>query len=333
MSTGFVMPGDYAERINDKTQEWGYSKYMAHPKYWAQVAEVLPMSRMQHDLYGKKTAAEIDNVPEERRPGGGTASAASRETKVVIFKKRYFELTYKLPKELASIIGGGGDATRGMDNWLQEITDAFARGRAHQEDTKFFEMFDNAAINAGHESFNNTISEVVVDAGGDLIYDGESWVGASHPTLHGTSYSNTLGATDFNATNVKTARIRLESTNARDELGNRINVRGNLLLGPKDLEEDFEVYLRSLQKPGTANNDWNPGSERYAAMGIPYLTDTDAWFLMQRGMGVRAYQGGALDIVQGFNRGTRSYEVSLQYEFAYGVHDWRYIVGANLSTT
>lgn len=333
MSTGFVMPGDLASLINDKAQEWGFQKYMAHPKYFTQVAEVLPMSRMQHQLYGKKTAAAIDNVPEERRPGGGTTPAAMREIKTCIFKKRYFELTYSLPKELGEVISNGGDGRRGVELWMQEVTDAFAEGRAHQEDSKFFEMFSNAAINAGHESFNNNIPDVALDPGGDLIYDGESWVGASHPTLHGTSYSNTLGATDFNAGNVKTARIRLESTNARDELGNKKRIRGNLLLGAMDLEEDFEVYLRSVQKPGTANNDWNPGSERYAAMGIPYLDDTDCWFLMERGKGVRAYQGGALDIEQGFDRGTRSWQVSLQYEFAYGVHDWRYIVGANLSTT
>jgi hypothetical protein len=336
MSTNFIMPGDFAELINDKAQEWGFAKYNQHPKFWSQVAEVLPMDRMQHELYGKKTAAQIDNQPEERRPGGGTTPAAQRETVSVIFKKRYFELTYRMPKELAAIIGSGqagGNAQRGLENWLQEITDAFAMGRAQQEDQKFFEMFDNAAMNAGHSSFNNTISDVVIDPGGDVIYDGESWVGAAHPTISGGSYSNTLAATSFSPTNVKTARIRLEATNARDELGNRINIIGNLLLGPKDLEEDFEVYAKSVLKPGVNANDFNPGSVRYGHLAVPYLTDTDCWFLMEKGKGVRAYQGGAIDIEQGYDLSCRSYIVSLQYEFGFGVHDWRYIVGANLSTT
>lgn len=330
----FQMPGDYAERIKDQSAEWGFETYSKHPRFWPMVANVIPMSRMSHNEYDKKVVGFVDKLPPERKIGGSITLAKAREGKVVIARKRRYELAYPMPHELLEIIQRGGNAERGLDAWIREMSMQFAEGRADREDTEFFAMFDNAAINAGHSSFNNTISDLIVDAGGDVIFDGESWVGASHNTLHGTTYSNTLGATNFSATGAKTARIRLEATNAKDELGNKKNIRGDLLLGAKDLEEDFEVYLNSLQKPGTANNDWSPGgSGRYAALGVPYITDTDAWFLMQRGAGVDAFQGGAPDIKQAFDIHHRTWIVSFQFEFAFRVTDWRTIVGANLSTS
>jgi phage major head subunit gpT-like protein len=79
--------------------------------------------------------------------------------------------------------------------------------------------------------------------------------------------------------NAKTVRKNMRKHRGYD--GSQILVvNPNELLVPVDLEEEAWSLVQSQLKPGTANNDANIFTGRYTVYVWHWLTDTNAWFMM-----------------------------------------------------
>ena len=122
--------------------------------------------------------------------------------------------------------------------------------------------------------FNNGFSTAT---GGD----GVSLFSSAHTSASGSANRSNILATaaDLSATSLKDAIVAFEDTN--DDRGLPLLQSATTLLIPSDLRWTAQELLKSRQKPGSADNDFNPLAEADLSWMVnQYLTDTDAWFLI-----------------------------------------------------
>ena len=113
--------------------------------------------------------------------------------------------------------------------------------------------------------------------------DGVVLCSTAHPTVSGTSLSNTFTTqADLSETSLESALINIASF--IDERGLRIAIQGRKLVIPKELQFTAERILKSPLRVGTADNDINAIN---AMNMIPegyrvnhFLNDTNAFFII-----------------------------------------------------
>ena len=116
----------------------------------------------------------------------------------------------------------------------------------------------------------------------ELSPDGVSIFNSAHVLKAGSNGRNQLStAADLSATSLETALIDLQ-TETKDEAGHLVAPINSLTLYiPPALEFVAERILKSTLRPGVADNDVNALKRRTWNIVInPYLTDTDAWFVL-----------------------------------------------------
>ena len=163
-------------------------------------------------------------------------------------------------------------------------------------------------------------------------FDSVAWISASHPSLDGNQ-SNTLAAqSDLSATSLKEAETVFRQQ--KDERGKRINIRPSTLLVPVQLSHDALELTKSGFLPGTANNNINSIGQ-HAVIDSPYLTDTDAWFLQATPSdhGARVYTRQAMETELEMDKKARTAYYISDFREAYGVDDYRGIVGSDGSAS
>jgi len=125
--------------------------------------------------------------------------------------------------------------------------------------------------------FNNGFT-----GGGELSPDGAAIFASSHALKNGGAGRNILStAADLSATSLEQALIDLQ-TATFDEAGHLVTpIKSLVLYIPPALEFVAERILNSTLRPGVADNDINALKRRgWDIVKNPYLTDTDAWFLL-----------------------------------------------------
>jgi len=167
----------------------------------------------------------------------------------------------------------------------------------------------------------------------DYTYgDGKALCVDDHPNKSGGTWSNLLSTpSDLSEAGLEQACIEIgEFTNDRGML---IKVLPKELLIPPEVEFEAARLLKSVQQPGTANNDINALK---ALSKIPnmtichYLTDPDAWFIKTDCPdGLKMFQRRALETgtENDFDTENASFKCSERYSF--GVTDKRSIFGTS----
>jgi hypothetical protein len=124
--------------------------------------------------------------------------------------------------------------------------------------------------------FNNAFTDTAPYAGADAV----GLCSTAHPNSPqkaGTTQSNegTYSLTRDNVAIVREAMMAFT-----DDNGNKMGVTPNLLLVPPALEDEGLVIANTLQKPGSGDNDINPQAGRFQVAPWHYLTDSNAWFMI-----------------------------------------------------
>jgi phage major head subunit gpT-like protein len=125
--------------------------------------------------------------------------------------------------------------------------------------------------------FNNAFSADTGGVGKSAIYDGKPLIAADHPTLAGGTVSNLVTGALADTT-LKNAIILGQSQ--KDEAGKLIQMNFDTLVVPPSLQFLAEELLKSPQKSGTNVNDINSLKDAMKVVVNPFLTDTDAWYIM-----------------------------------------------------
>jgi hypothetical protein len=125
--------------------------------------------------------------------------------------------------------------------------------------------------------------------------DGVSLFNSAHVLKGGGTARNILGtAADLSATSLQQALVDWQ-TQTKVEAGQLVAPATDLVLFvPPDLEFTADRILNSTLLPGSADNDRNPIKARrnWTIIVSPYLTDTDAWFLLdanKKSHGITSY--------------------------------------------
>ena len=171
--------------------------------------------------------------------------------------------------------------------------------------------------------FNGAFSSSLTPA-----FDGVALISSSHPSLVGNQ-SNTLAAqSDLSDTSLKEAERVFRKV--QDERGKRLNIMPQcLLVAPDNMHTARELTLSPFL-PGTANNNIN-SIGKYQVIDSPYLTDTDAWFLLSapRDHGLRVITRQELETDSDMDKKAGVLYYVADYREAVGADQWRGIVGSD----
>lgn len=110
-------------------------------------------------------------------------------------------------------------------------------------------------------------------------YDSVPLFSNSHPMLKGGTCSNLMTGAALSDATLKLG-ITMMRTNMKTEEGLKMQAKAQKLIVPADLEFTALTILQSAGQSGTANNDTNVIKGKLKPVVMDYLTDANAWFLM-----------------------------------------------------
>lgn len=237
------------------------------------------------------------------KPQGGNVAFADP---IQGFQKEYAHIVYAL----------GSSVTREMwtddqYNYINSIPEMLAESMIETKETVHASVFNNAFTT-------------------ELVADGLSLVNASHVNAAtGTTQSNQPStASDLTQTSLEQAHIDIRNwTDDQDKLK---SFRSNRLLVPNELMYTAQKILRTSGEVGTDANTINPMMGSLEAVVWDYLTDADAWFVLQDGIraGLTCFQRWERSIDRDNEFDTMSLKFLSSERYSYGCTDWRAVYGS-----
>lgn len=227
--------------------------YKRHPELWRKLFEVITSSKAFEE--------EVMSVGLRIAPPKGEGEAVAYDSGADSYVARYDHLTFALAfaiteeAEEDGLYGSlGARYSKALANSIQETKE----------------------VN-GHAVFNNGFNSSF--PGGD----GVSLFNTAHPLFGGGTLSNKLATpADLSEAALEDALNQISLWT--DERGLQLNIMGKTLVVPTNLRFIAWRLLQSEYRPGTGDNDINAinysGMFPGGTVVSPYLTDTDAWFIL-----------------------------------------------------
>lgn len=190
----------------------------------------------------------------------------------------------------------------------------------------------NVFINAFSAATSETLDDYGTDATGP---DGVALCSTAHPRHPGDT-----GTTDTNEGTLALTKANLSTTRQLihefvDMNGDLILVMADELLVPPELEDTALELVRSAQDPSSANNAINPQAGRFSVKTWHYLTDSNAWFVIDSGrrrQALRWYNRIPLELqAPVVDPDTQAVRWPAYMRWSLGWTDWRWIYGQNPS--
>lgn len=192
-------------------------------------------------------------------------------------------------------------------------------------------MGDSAALKREVDAasvFNNAFS------GSYLGADSVALCSDSHPygpQKTGSTQDNNF-ALVLNKTNVRTIREAMMAYT--DDNGNKVAVTPDMLLVPPQLEDDAIEISNSVLDPTNANNAVNPQYGRFRVVTWHYLTDSNAWFMIDSNlmrMSLDWFDRSPLTVVPMVEDKTIQANWIAYMRYSFGWSDWKWVAGSNPS--
>lgn len=161
--------------------------------------------------------------------------------------------------------------------------------------------------------------------------DGKELLATDHPTLDGTQSNELAVAADLSEASLEDMLTLIRQM--KDSRGLRIQLKGQKLIVPPELEFEATRIVSSANQSGTANNDINAMKELGMLPGgivvWDYLADPDAFFVKTDAPeGLIRQQRRALAFTQDNDFDTENACMKATERYAGGWADWRGIVGS-----
>ena len=179
----------------------------------------------------------------------------------------------------------------------------------------------------GRATVETTAAAILNNAFAVNGYDGVPLFSDSHPLIKGGVADNLMTASALNDTNLKTG-ITMMRTNMKTEEGLKMQARAKKLVVSPDLEFTAMTLLQSAGVVGSGNNDTNVLKGRLSPVVLDYLTDTNAWFLMDPAIAQLIFFWRVkpeFKQSENFDGMVAKYRGYLR--FSVGYSDWRGIIG------
>lgn len=179
---------------------------------------------------------------------------------------------------------------------------------------------ENVVANLYNRAFNSSFT----------FGDGKELLATDHPTLAGNASNELATPADFSEASMEDLCIQIMSaTNSR---GLRIALKPQKLIVPKELFFEAQRILKSVNQPGTANNDLNAlrTTGIIPEMAVNhYLTDADAFFIRTNvPEGLKLFQRTAAEFKQDGDFDTDNLKYKAYERYSVGASDWRALYGS-----
>jgi phage major head subunit gpT-like protein len=215
----------------------------------------------------------------------------------------------------------------------KEFASGFAVGKRLYED-ELYGVINGMAEDLGRAGRTKVETDVAgvlnnaFDATNYPIYDGVALISASHPYEGGkTGTQSNLVEGALSDTTLKTAITLMRS--ALDNGGKKIVLTPDTLVVPPALEWTALTLVQSSHKPGTDYNDINTLAGKLKVVVYDYLTDDDAWFVLDSKRHKLTY---FWRVKPEFEKGKDSDNFVAKYNgrmrYSYGASAWQGIVGS-----
>jgi hypothetical protein len=220
-----------------------------------------------------------------------------------------------------------------LGNILQTTVGSWGKQVPITKEKFYAKFFNEGAKTAGNDVFNNTITGVVTDSTGNLIYDNKAFFSTTHADRVGNIYSNYNSSTSFSHDNLKTVWQTFTQTNNRDERGDIIDLVPDCLLIPPALEFSASELLNTLLIPSSMDNTTNVLKGIVEPLSWARLTDTDGWFLGKKKMGLMATsrEDVSLDFWQ--DETSLDYFARVFLRFGGAITNWRFWIANSISSS
>ena len=216
------------------------------------------------------------------------------------------------------------------DNRIPEALDA-----AEALGDAAFRMREKAGANVFINAFSAATSETLDDYGTDAVgSDAVALCSTAHPRHAGDSGTTNTNEGTLSLTKANVSTTRQLMAEMVDPNGDLINVMPDELLVPVELEDSALEIVKSALDPASANNAINPQAGRFQVITWHYLTDANAWWLMDSGYRRRAlrwYDRIPLEFAREQDFDTLIAKWRAYMRFTLGWSDWRFIYGQNPS--
>lgn len=246
-----VARGQWAEALAPGLNMHTFMSYRKHPEMYRRIMNVKPSRRAFEDDYriaglgplSKKAELETTILDEPLKIGGKRIVNDTFALGVAISKEMRDDSMYPQILELAGMLGLSS-------YWTTELY--------------------------GHDVYNNAFSTTKY-----TTRDGKALCATDHDIEGtGSTYSNRANPdADLSEAGIEAAILNYELQ--VNERGMPIQLMARTLLIHPTFRMLAKRYLKSAGFPGGNNNDVNPlVDEGITAFSDPWLTDTDAWFLI-----------------------------------------------------
>ena len=267
----------------------------------------------------------------ERPEGDNIVASNPLEGYTVYGKPRTFSDSFYLTMEFVE-----DTPPEKMANAMRDTASTWGEGVVNSKESFAAQFFNYGGYTSGHDTFNNSITGVVTDPQGDLIYTGKPFFalsGNNHPAKDGSTYYNSLGALGLSSANLQTAYNLMTNTNNYNERGEKIALKPDTLLIPPALRFTAKNILEAESQTNSGNNDINPTQNLVKPIEWQYLTDTDGWFLGKKQKGIRFLErkSPVIDFYQ--DEISKKFYGTIDARWGGTVTDWRFWVAANISTS
>jgi hypothetical protein len=319
-----VRRSDFSEAM--KKDMYGYyldwEKYEEIAPVYEQIFDIVPSSAAYEKFNSAIGLGDLLEKPEGEdlkadAPLEGYTIYCKNRTygRMVRFTMEHVQDNQKFPDFLKTVVG----------TWKESLI--------RTKDRFYVNFFNSGALTAGHDVFNNTITGLIDDTSGDVIYDGLPFFDTAHPDKVGGTYSNHTAARALNHDNLETTWETFTADNNRDERGNEIELMPNILLIPPYLKFTSDRILKSTNIPDSADNDINAMQNLVTPMVWQRLSDSDGWFLgaLKRGLMGTDRMAPEFDFYQ--DETSKDYYATVIYRFGGCVTNWRFWYACNVAAS
>jgi hypothetical protein len=317
---------DFPKLLLKDSYKYLFEAYDRNPVLYTQLFNVI----QSDSAFEQKTNALRDIKLKKIKEGDPVIKANALEGWTMYGKNEKFGSKYEFTLELAEDTPADKIA-----NIVKEVASGWGEGLNMTKETYYATIFNKGGLTAGHEIFNGSITGVVTDPSGDLLYDGKplfNLTGNARTAKSGTTYYNGISLA-LSVPNLQTAYSLQTSTNAYDDNGDRIYLKPDTLLIPPALHFTAKSVLENEWVGSNANLDINPVQNLVTPIEWAYLSDASAWFLGVKQKGLYAIERKSGVLTSWQDNDTGSFYIKIDARFGVMIDNWRYWIGSNVDVS
>jgi len=315
--------------INDHGYSLMMNTYEAYPTVRERIGQVVPIPADGSVAGDKGDVLSTVGRPAWIRPGQSSPRDQIGSAYTWYMAVHKMSRSLEFTKEMIAASDASGRLQRKLEDAGREF------GQTFQDEKEDFVagMLQDGTLTAGsaptghRPGYFDGSFPGNADPYSTVIYDGLPWFDTAHTDFADTSttkanHTVTAALTDAN---LKTTLTTMRVTNAVNYRGDLVSINPNTLLVPTALGYTARTLLNSQQLAGSANNDVNVLRGSLDVIDWARLSDdTDAWWLLEAGKGLRIADSGAPVISSYYDEDRQVMVVLYTSYFGATITDWRY---------